>query len=67
VSAYCIKKALACIEEADYEKTLQKLANAKLLLLKNEKNIFVKKTKLKNYLLQKGFESNLLMGLIQQY
>lgn len=67
VSAYCIKKALASIEEADYEKTLQKLANAKLLLLKNEKNIFVKKTKLKNYLLQKGFESNLLMGLIQQY
>jgi len=66
VSAYCIKKALASIEEADYEKTLQKLASAKLLVLKSEKNIFVKKTKLRNYLLQKGFEPSLIMGLIQE-
>ncbi len=66
VSAYCIKKALASIEEADYEKTLQKLASAKILVLKSEKNVFVKKTKLRNYLLQKGFEPSLIMGLIQE-
>lgn len=60
VSAYCIKKALAEIDEADYEKCLQKLAEAKLATLKSEKNIFVKKTKLKNYLMQKGYESNLI-------
>jgi regulatory protein len=63
VSAYCIKKALASIKEADYEKTLQKLAGDKLRLLKGEKNHFVKKTKLRNYLMQKGYEPNLIMGL----
>lgn len=60
VSAYCIKKALAEIDEADYEKCLQKLAEAKLATLKSEKNIFTKKNKLKNYLMQKGYESNLI-------
>ena len=63
VSAYCIKKALASIKEDDYEKTLQKLAADKLRLLKGEKNHFVKKTKLRNYLMQKGYEPNLIMGL----
>jgi regulatory protein len=66
VSTYCIKKALAAIDEADYEKTLQQLASNKLLLLKGEKNHFVKKTKLRNYLLQKGYEPSLIVGLLQQ-
>lgn len=64
VSAYCIKKALAAIETPDYEACLQKLAKAKLAALKSEKNIFVKKTKLRNYLLQKGFEANLVMEIV---
>jgi regulatory protein len=63
VSAYCIKKALAQIDEADYEKCLQKLANAKLATLKSEKNIFSKKSKLQSYLMQKGYESG-LVGII---
>lgn len=61
VSAYCIKKALASIEETDYDDTLQKLSKAKLATLKSEKNIFIKKTKLRNYLMQKGFEPGLVM------
>ena len=64
VSPYCIKKALTAIEEPDYEACLQKLAKAKLATLKSEKNIFVKKTKLRNYLLQKGFEANLIMKIV---
>jgi len=64
VSAYCIKKALASIEDKEYEATLQKLAHAKLATLKSEKNIFVKKTKLRNYLMQKGFEPGLVMGMV---
>lgn len=64
VSPYCIKKALAAIEEPDYEACLQKLAKAKLATLKGERNIFVKKTKLRNYLLQKGFEANMVMGIV---
>ena len=36
------KKALAEIDEEDYEKCLKKLAEAKLATFKSEKNIFVK-------------------------
>ncbi len=64
VSEYCIKKALAVINETEYNKTLQKLANQKLKTLKAEKNIFIKKRKLQDHLLQKGFEINLVRGLI---
>jgi regulatory protein len=66
VSAYCIKKALASIDEGEYEQCLQKLAAAKLAILKAEKNIFIKKTKLQNYLLQKGYENNLVGTLVNK-
>jgi regulatory protein len=56
ISAYCIKKAMASISDEDYEKTITKLATEKLKTLSSEKNIFVKKTKLKNYLVGKGYE-----------
>jgi regulatory protein len=60
VSDYCIKKALKEIDDADYIKTFEKLAEQKMNLLKSEKNIFIKKKKLQNYLLGKGFESELV-------
>jgi len=60
-SAYCIKKALAGIDENEYLATLQKLAKGKLATLKSEKNIFIKKTKLRNYLMQKGYEPSMIM------
>lgn len=66
VSAYCIKKAMAAIDEKDYDATLQKLSAAKLATLTSEKNIFVKKTKLRNYLMQKGFEPALIMELVNR-
>jgi regulatory protein len=66
VSPYCIKKALAVIDEKEYDATLQKLAGAKLATLKSEKNIFVKKTKLRNYLMQKGFEPGLIMEVVNR-
>ena len=61
VSAYCLKKALASINEDDYLACLEKLAAGKLGSLRSEKNIFTKKTKLRNYLLQKGYEPALVM------
>ena len=64
VSEYCIKKALAAIDERDYTKTLEKLFEQKLKTLKAEKNIFTKKRKLLDYLMQKGFEGNLVSKLI---
>lgn len=66
VSAYCIKKALKQIDEDDYLKTLQKLFEEKLRLLKSEKNIFTKKRKLQDHLMQKGYETDLIRGLINK-
>jgi len=64
VSEYCIKKALLSIDKADYKKVLYKLADAKLATLKSEKNIFIKKRKLQDHLLQKGFESDLVREIV---
>ncbi len=57
VSDYCIRKALKEIDSKEYEKTFQKLAEQKLKTLKSEKNIFIKKRKLQDYLIQKGYEN----------
>ncbi len=64
ISEYCIKKALKTIDEDDYRKTLEKLFADKLKTLKSEKNIFIKKRKLQDYLLQKGFETELVRELL---
>jgi regulatory protein len=66
VSDYCIKKALKEINETDYKKTLQKLAEQKLKTLKSETNIFSKKKKLQNYLLQKGYEGELVREVVNE-
>lgn len=66
VSEYCIKKALREIDEEDYIKTLHNLAEKKSLTLKSEKNIFIKKRKLQDYLLQKGFESDLIREIVHK-
>jgi regulatory protein len=60
VSDYCIKKGLAEIDEDDYHKTLEKLATEKWKTLKTEKNIFIKFRKTQDYLLQKGYEQDLI-------
>lgn len=60
VSDYCIRKALKEIDALDYEKTFQKLVQQKVKTLKSEKNIFIKKRKLQDFLLQKGFETEMV-------
>ncbi len=64
VSEYCIKKALSAINETEYKKTLQKLFEQKLKTIRGEKNIFIKKRKLRDHLMQKGFESSIVNELI---
>ena len=66
VSDYCIKKALKEIDTNEYQKALQKLAEQKLKTLKSEKNIFIKKRKLQDFLLQKGFESDLIRAVLEK-
>lgn len=64
VSEYCIKKALAGIDDQDYLKSLNKLAGIKLMSLKSEKNIFIKKKKLRDHLIMKGYERDLVYDVV---
>ncbi|MHA4811591.1 regulatory protein RecX [Flavitalea flava] len=66
VGEYCIKKALAAIPEEDYIKTLEKLADEKWETLKGEEAIFLRKRKLQDYLLQKGYESSLTGAVLKE-
>ncbi len=64
VSEYFIKKALKEISATDYKRTLHKLAAQKLKTLNSESNIFIKKKKLQDYLLQKGYEEELVREVL---
>ncbi|NEW79815.1 MAG: RecX family transcriptional regulator [Gelidibacter sp.] len=59
ISPYNIKTALKEVDETDYLKTLEKVANKKWALIK-EPNAFKKRSKLVNYLSSKGYESELI-------
>jgi regulatory protein len=59
VSEYNIKKAMKEIDEDDYLKTLDELAQKKYALLKGEQYL-IRKKKTMDYLMQKGFESDLV-------
>ena len=66
VSEYCIRKALKEIDTGEYEGTFQKLVEQKLKSLKSEKNIFIKKRKLQDFLLQKGFETSMILEAVNR-
>jgi regulatory protein len=66
VSDYSIKKALKEIDEIDYNKTVEKLAEEKLKTLKGEKNIFIKKRKMQDFLLMKGYETDLINDVLKE-
>ena len=64
VSDYCIKKALAAIDEEDYLKTLEKLATEKWEALKDE-TAFVRRGKLQEFLVRKGYEQDAIGRVIK--
>ena len=66
ISTYCINKALKAIDEVEYENTLNKLFAQKASTLKSEKNSFIKKKKIQDYLLQKGYEADLIRELLKK-
>lgn len=65
ISDYCIRKALAQIDESDYLKTFDKLVAQRMETLKGEKNIFIKKRKLQDFLLLKGYEQELIFDAVR--
>ena len=60
VSDYCIRKALEGIDDGEYLETLNKILVKKWESLKKEKNSFVRKKKLRDYMVQRGFEMELI-------
>jgi regulatory protein len=64
VSDYCIKKALAAIDEEDYLKTLEKLASGKWEALEGE-TAFVRRAKLQEFLARKGYEQDRIGKVIE--
>jgi regulatory protein len=65
VSEYSIKKAMKEIDDEDYKTVLKELAEKKYALLKNEQYL-VRKKKTMDYLLQKGFEPDLVMKAVNE-
>jgi regulatory protein len=67
VSGYSINKALDEIDAKKYSETLQKLAQKKWNSFKGTgMNQFIKMTKTKNFLLQKGYEPVLIFSEIKK-
>jgi regulatory protein len=65
VSEYNIKRAMKEIDQDSYLKTLRGLAEKKYALLKGEQYL-VRKKKTIDYLLQKGYEHELVNNIINQ-
>ncbi len=63
VSEYSIKKAMQQIDEEAYRETLRELAEKKYESLKNEQWL-ARKRKTMDYLLQKGYESELVTATL---
>lgn len=63
ISDYCINRAMKEISEKEYLQLLQKLAEKKCATLKNEQYL-VRKKKIIDYLLQKGFEWELVKNAV---
>ncbi len=66
ISAYSINKALKTINEDDYLKTLDLIADKKWALIKGT-NKWDKIAKLKRYLYAKGYENEALNEVINKY
>ena len=65
ISQTSIKLGFEEINEEEYLQQLNNLLNRKKNSL-NEKNIFLKKKKIANYLVTKGYESNLVWSLLSE-
>jgi regulatory protein len=65
VSTYCINKAIKELDGEAYDKTLNKLAKQKWSSVKGvDVNLFVKMGKTTDYLLQKGYEPELVRQVV---
>jgi regulatory protein len=62
----CIKAGLSEIDDRDYLNTIEALLNKKLDTL-HEPNAFVRREKVSNYLIQKGFEPDVVWTKVKEW
>jgi regulatory protein len=67
ISDYCIKKGLTEIDDEEYIKTLERLAERKMPDIKKEQNVFARRAKLQRYLTQKGYENELVADILKRF
>jgi regulatory protein len=65
VSDYCIGKALAAIDEEEYDRRLTRLAESRAETLAEEPNPYVRKQKLQEYLRRKGYEPDRIAAVLK--
>jgi len=66
VSEYCIRKGLLEIDAEEYENVIADLITQKYETLKKEKHPAIRKQKTIRYLLQKGFEYDIILSVMNQ-
>lgn len=66
ISDYCIKKAMKEIDPEEYQQVLKRLTERKWAELAGEKNLYIRKNKTWRYLVQKGYETDLVQDAISQ-
>ena len=54
------------IDEEEYMKTLEKLMEEKMSELQSETNVLAKKKKATDFLLQKGYERDIIYALVKE-
>ena len=64
ISDYCIKKAMTEISPEEYEITLNKISSKKIEEIKKDRSILSRKSKLYRYLVQKGYERDIVADIV---
>ncbi len=65
VSNYCLNKAFAQIEDEEYKQTILELIEKKIDSI-SEENEFRRNNKVVQYLMQKGFETDIVWALLKK-
>jgi len=66
ISDYCIRKALTEIDTEEYYQTLLKQTEKKWHEFRGDENVLLRKNKVYRYLMQKGFEPDMIWDAINQ-
>lgn len=66
VSEFCIRKGLNAIDDEAYMAMLKKLYEEKQKSVRSEKNMFIRMRKIRLFLQQRGFETELIQEIMKQ-